>query len=53
MGSYYPSLPQRDCHLLGLQNENTGAHVCAHRTLWAWTQEHTKEEHVVEGISCM
>ena len=30
MGSYCPSLPRWDCHLLGLQYESTGAHVCAH-----------------------
>ena len=33
MGSYCPSLPRWHCHLLGLQNEGTGAHVCAHRDL--------------------
>ena len=30
MGSYCPCLPRWDCHLLGLQYERTGAHVCAH-----------------------
>ena len=30
MGSYCPCLPRWDCHLLGLQYESTGAHVCAH-----------------------